>query len=67
MYSSFKRKKRKTSKKKILVGTYFDTLTPKSKIIYKEKNQPKHCKCKGVDLIFCNGTYWYCGSCKEVK
>jgi hypothetical protein len=63
MYSSFKRKKRKTSKTKILVGTYFDTLTPQSKIIYKEKNQPNGCQCKGDDLVYGNGTYWYCANC----
>jgi hypothetical protein len=56
MYHNIKRKKRST-KAKILVGTYFDTLTPESKIIYKEKNH------KGVDLVFSNGTHWYCGNC----
>ena len=35
-------------------------------IKYKEDNKPKNCKCSGVDLVFGNGTYWYCGNCKEV-
>ena len=62
MYHNIKRKKRST-KAKILVGTYFDTLTPESKIIYKEKIQPNGCQCKGDDLVYSNGTYWYCANC----
>ena len=34
---------------------------------YKEDNKPKNCKCSGVDLVFSNGTYWYCGNCKEIE
>ena len=66
MYNNIKRQ-RKQSVKKIKVGTYFDTLSPELKIKYKENNKPKNCKCSGVDLVFGNGTYWYCGNCKEVK
>ena len=55
--------KNKTKRNRIKVGTHFDTLTPHNKIIYKEKNQPDGCSCKGDDLVYGNGTYWYCSKC----
>ena len=62
MYSKTRRKRQQ----RIKVGTYFDSLSPEEKIKYKEKNRPAKCNCHPNDLVFGNGTYWYCSKCKEV-